>query len=129
MPAGGLVLIAGTPGAALTGTAAPGAKVQIFDGDTLLGETTAGPDGKWQFSLPALAAGSHSLAARTTNPDGSTGAGEPVSVTVGPADYPEPYRVTLGPNESISVPVAGFCLNYGLPFPGTSLQAGGYPAR
>ncbi len=67
VPAGELALTAGTPGAALTGTAAPGAKVQIFDGDTLLGETTAGPDGKWQFSLPALAAGSHSLLPRVTN--------------------------------------------------------------
>lgn len=47
---------------ALEGTAAPGAKLRLFDGDTLLGETTAGPDGKWRFELLApLAAGEHSL--------------------------------------------------------------------
>ncbi len=80
MPAGGLALTAGTPGAVLTGTAAPGAKVQIFDGDTLLGETTAGPDGTWRFSLPALAAGPHSLVPRVTDADGTTVEGEPVSV-------------------------------------------------
>ncbi len=122
VPAGGLALSADA-GSMLAGAAAPGAKVQIFDGDTLLGETTAGPDGWWRFSLPALSPGQHILAARTTNPDGSVDSGEPVAVTVGPADYPEPYRVTLGPNSSVSVPVAGFCLNYGAPFPGASLQA------
>lgn len=33
-----------------------------------------------------------------------------------------PYIVTLKPGEKIEINVHGFCLNYGLPFPGTELK-------
>lgn len=55
----------------LVGTAAPGTKIQVYDGDKLLGEITAGPDGKWRLPLPALTAGEHTLTARAMAPDGS----------------------------------------------------------
>lgn len=50
------------------GTAAPGAKIKIFDGDKLLGETTANGSGAWSFALPGtLAAGAHSIKAEATD--------------------------------------------------------------
>ena len=113
----------------LTGTAAPGAKIQVFDGDTLLGETTADASGNWKFTAPALAAGPHTLVTKTLDAAGKAlGASEPVQfelpeAPVAPAaSYPAPYVVTLAPGASTSVPVRGFCLNYGKPFPGTTLQ-------
>jgi len=75
---------AGKPGE-LSGTAAPGTKIQIYDGDKLLGETTAGPDGKWRLALPALTEGAHALTARAVSPDGVVlAASQPVKVIVAP---------------------------------------------
>jgi len=127
VPTADLTLAADTPGAVLSGAAAPGAVVRIYDGDALLGETVAGPDGVWQFVLPGLAPGDHTLVVRTTAPDGSVVESEPLRVAVAPrpaelADYPAPYLITLSPNQTIRVPVVGFCLNYGLPFPGSVLN-------
>ncbi len=119
-------LRAGAP-VALTGTAEPGARVQLFDGDKLLGETTAGPDGKWTLDLPALAAGGHSLTAQTTGADGAAAASQPVTfdlpqAAAAPA-FPAPYTIKLAPGETVTVPVRGFCMNYGKPFPGKTLAA------
>ncbi len=117
-------LKAGSP-FTLSGTAAPGAKVQVYDGETLLGETTAGPDGAWQFNVPALPAGDHSLTARTAGADGQPVASQPVTFTLpeaAPSLYPVPYVITLAPGETATLPVRGFCLNYGKPFPGAELQ-------
>ena len=114
------------------GTAAPGAKVQIYDGDKMIGETVADADGKWRFSLPALAAGAHNVVAKAFDAAGKElGAGEPwqfelPEVAVPEAEtspYPKPYEVTLEPGATLSVPVRGYCLNYGKPFPGQSLTA------
>ena len=44
------------PGALLAGTATPGTKIHLFDGEKQIGETMAGADGKWSLALPALAA-------------------------------------------------------------------------
>ncbi len=114
----------------LTGVAAPGAKVQVFDGDTLLGETTADADGNWKFAVPALGTGPHTLVARTLDAAGKAlGASEPFKfelpeTPVAPtASYPAPYVITLAPGASTSVPVRGFCMNYGKPFPSKTLQA------
>ncbi|MDQ1301611.1 MAG: large repetitive protein [Chloroflexota bacterium] len=74
-------LPAGKPGE-LSGTAAPGTKIQIYDGDKLIGETTAGPDGKWSLTLPPLSAGAHILKARAVAPDGNVLAeSAPIKVT------------------------------------------------
>ena len=74
-------LAAGAP-FTLAGTAAPGATVQVYDGDTLLGAATAGPDGAWQFPVPSLPAGDHSLTARTTAADGTPSTSQPVVFTL-----------------------------------------------
>jgi hypothetical protein len=48
----------------LQGTAAPGARLVIYDGDTPLGETIADDDGAWVFRLAdAWTAGTHALRA------------------------------------------------------------------
>ena len=50
------------PGDVLSGTAPAGSQVQIYDGNTLIGGTTAGANGKWRFRLPAnLTAGAHDI--------------------------------------------------------------------
>ena len=50
------------PGDVLSGTAPAGSLVQIYDGSTLIGGTTAGANGKWRFRLPAnLTAGAHDI--------------------------------------------------------------------
>ncbi|MFQ5854794.1 MAG: Ig-like domain-containing protein [Anaerolineae bacterium] len=72
---------------ALEGTAEPGATVQLFDGDTLLGETTAGSDGNWHLDLPeALTEGPHSLRAVAVDQAGQElAASEPLALTIRPA--------------------------------------------
>ncbi len=68
-----------------TGIALPGAKIQIYDGDKLLGETTAGQDGKWRLVLPGLTVGPHSLSARIVAADGTVlAASAPITVMVVP---------------------------------------------
>jgi large repetitive protein len=48
----------------VSGTSAPGAEVEVIDGDRLLGKVKADADGKWTFTLPrALVAGAHLLTA------------------------------------------------------------------
>jgi len=66
------------------GTAAPGANVRLYDGDTLLGEIAADADGKWRFELPeALAAGAHALSAVVLDIAGQEAvASEVVTLTV-----------------------------------------------
>ena len=69
---------------AFGGTAAPGAKVRLYDGDTLLGEVAADADGEWHFELPeALAAGAHALRAVVLDAAGEeVAASELVALTV-----------------------------------------------
>ncbi len=45
----------------ISGVARPGDRVQIYDGERLLGETLAGEDGKWRFSFPSLPSGQRDL--------------------------------------------------------------------
>ena len=50
------------PGDVLSGTAPAGSQVQIYDGSSLIGGTTAGANGKWRFRLPAnLTAGAQDI--------------------------------------------------------------------
>jgi hypothetical protein len=47
----------------LTGTAAPGTLLKLYDGAKLLGEATADASGNWKLTVPRLAAGEHILTA------------------------------------------------------------------
>jgi len=67
----------------LSGTAEPGSTVTILDGDTTLGTATAGSDGSWSFTTPALAEGGHTLTATVTDPAGNSGpASAPLAFSV-----------------------------------------------
>ncbi|MDC1407606.1 LysM peptidoglycan-binding domain-containing protein [Candidatus Puniceispirillum sp.] len=61
-------------GAALfAGTAAPNAKIRIFEGDILLGETIANANGEWVIVLEkSLAAGQHLISVAMERSDGTT---------------------------------------------------------
>ena len=74
----------------LEGTAAPGATVQFYDGETLLGETAADAAGKWRFELPEpLAAGEHSLRTVVLDAAGQeAAASEPLTFSVAKAAAP-----------------------------------------
>lgn len=52
----------------LTGTAAAGVTVNVFDQGKPLGAVGAGRDGTWSYMTKQLAAGDHAFAARTTDP-------------------------------------------------------------
>ena len=59
--------------AVLAGTAAPNAKIRIFEGDILLGETIANANGEWVIVLEkSLAAGRHLISVAMERSDGIT---------------------------------------------------------
>jgi nucleoid-associated protein YgaU len=59
--------------AVFAGTAAPNAKIRIFEGDILLGETIANAYGEWVIVLEkSLAAGQHLISVATERSDGTT---------------------------------------------------------
>ena len=67
----------------LSGAAPPGSKVQVFANDKLVGETVAGPDGKWSVTLPPPPPGDYFLTTRAYGPNGALlGESAPVKVTV-----------------------------------------------
>jgi hypothetical protein len=100
-----------------TGTAEANATVQVFDGATSLGTTTADADGGWSFTPGAnLTLGAHQVHATATDAAGNTsGASADAAVTITSA--PAPYHLSalsssgglwLGDFEHISiVPAAG----------------------
>jgi hypothetical protein len=56
---------------ALSGTAAPGSTVTVFDGTTQLGTTTAAADTTWTFRTPPLDPGANSFVATATDAAGN----------------------------------------------------------
>ena len=59
--------------AVFAGTAAANAKIRIFEGDILLGETIANANGEWVIVLEkSLAAGQHLISVAMERSDGST---------------------------------------------------------
>jgi hypothetical protein len=48
------------PGTTLSGSAPPGSRLELYDGDRLVTTMMVGPNGKWRFTLPkTLPAGKH----------------------------------------------------------------------
>lgn len=70
IPSGG---VTNTTTPTLSGTAEPGSTVTIRDGDTVLGTVTAGSNGEWSFTTPALDEGDHSLTTVVTDAAGNAG--------------------------------------------------------
>jgi 2',3'-cyclic-nucleotide 2'-phosphodiesterase (5'-nucleotidase family) len=71
-----------TQGLTISGTAEAGSSVQLFDGTTSLGTTTAGPDGRFSLDV-TLPAGERSVTARSTDAAGNVSAASaPLLITV-----------------------------------------------
>ena len=70
-------IVVGTRGEVF-GTATKGSTVNLYQGDQYLGNTVARDDGTWNYALPALAAGTYAITARTDN----SGIAVPLSVEV-----------------------------------------------
>ena len=92
----------------LSGTAEAGSTVRIYDGSTLLGSAVVGADGKWTFTSPALADGSHSLTVTVTDAAGNTSsASDPINFTV---DTTAPEAVSdlsaVNNTGSVATPIA-----------------------
>jgi Bacterial Ig-like domain/RTX calcium-binding nonapeptide repeat (4 copies)/Glycosyl hydrolase family 12 len=67
----------------LSGTAAAGSAVQVYDGATLLGTATANATGAWSFATATLTDGVHSFTSMSVDAAGNISAPSPVlSVTV-----------------------------------------------
>src|SRR5207247_3741 len=67
----------------LTGTAAAGSTVNVYDGATLLGTATANGSGAWTFTTGTLADATHSFTARASDAAGNmSAASTALSVTV-----------------------------------------------
>ena len=75
-------LKAGEP-VVLEGTGEPGTTVTLYDGDQVVAETVVAPDGTWTMTVPPLAAGTHSLAAKLLGAGGKEqAASAPIELTV-----------------------------------------------
>lgn len=67
----------------ITGTAEPGATVEVFVDGVRVGEATADAEGKWSLPLDdALSLGEHTVEARTTDGAGNQGSSGVVNITV-----------------------------------------------
>ena len=66
-----------------TGTAEAGSTVNLYDGATNIGSTTADVSGNWTITSSTLGAGVHSIAAVATDPAGNSGvASAAIAVTI-----------------------------------------------
>ncbi|QGY30450.1 Ig-like domain-containing protein [Pantoea cypripedii] len=72
----------------LSGQAEPNSLISIYDGTTLLGNTTTDVNGNWSFTTPALTNGSHSLTVTVTDTAGNVSAATPAFDAVIAADLP-----------------------------------------
>jgi Ca2+-binding RTX toxin-like protein len=80
----------------LTGTAEAGAVIEIHEGNTLLGTTTAGEDGHWGLTLPTLADGSHTLSITARDAAGNVSDSTSHELTID----------TQGPDQPVITPLA-----------------------
>jgi hypothetical protein len=71
----------------LTGTAEPDALIEIFDGVTSVGTTTANGDGTWSFPIPA---GAHTYTVRATDAAGNVSQPSAPRVIAGVTQTPTP---------------------------------------
>ncbi|MGK3126540.1 Ig-like domain-containing protein [Candidatus Pantoea formicae] len=76
----------------LTGTAAVGNVITIYDGTTVLGTTTAIAGNTWSFTSPTLSNGSHALSVTATNAAGTVSTAVSSNVVI---DTVAPVNSTL----------------------------------
>ena len=92
--------------AVFAGTAAPNAKIQIFEGTILLGETIANANGEWVIVLEkSLGAGQHLISVAMERSDGTTEiANRSLAIEIYPDTETKPLVVLL-PETATEVPV------------------------
>ena len=85
------------------GTAEPGVKVRLYDGDKLLGEVTTDAAGRWSFVPPnALAVGDHVLRLAAVDADGSEVFADPLPFTIAADAQPAaPPTINLPPGSQL----------------------------
>jgi RHS repeat-associated protein len=67
----------------ITGTGDIGATIKVNDGNTLVGQTTVGTDGKWQIATNQLTNGTHNLTATATDLAGNLSSkSAPLAITI-----------------------------------------------
>ena len=80
-PAAGDEVVDPTP--TISGTAEPGAVIEIFVDGEKVDEVTAGEDGTWSYEVTEeLATGEHTVEARTTNDAGTEGSSGEITFTI-----------------------------------------------
>ncbi|BAI95536.1 hypothetical protein Sj15T_33330 [Sphingobium sp. TA15] len=86
----------------LGGTAEAGAKLSIYDGNVLLGETTADANGAWSFTPAApLAEGAHIISVTATDAAGNISAASPPFAFA--VDTIAPAAPVLGPTDGTTI--------------------------
>ncbi len=90
----------------LTGTAATNSTVEVFDGSTKLGTTTANGNGAWSYTTGTLSNGSHSFTAQAVDTAGNVSVpSATLSVTVDTVPPATPLIATdsISGNDSVSL--------------------------
>ena len=90
----------------LSGLADPNSVVTLYDGQTLIGSTTADGSGQWSFRLFSLSNGLHAFYATIVRPDGATTNAGPLNITVDTIAPSAADNLQLtGDNGSTSTPI------------------------
>jgi hypothetical protein len=79
----------------LVGTASAGDVVKLYDGATLLGQSTADQNGTWSITTAVLAAGLHNFSATATDIAGNTSAASSVLGVYIESTAPPPVHYTI----------------------------------
>jgi hypothetical protein len=84
----------------LTGSAAPGLEVTLYDGETLIGRVTADANGAWSLTTTTLINGDHAFSATASHPDyGTSVPSQPLVVTVDTVAPTNPIITAVSANE------------------------------
>ncbi len=110
----------------LSGTAEAGALVTVYDGDTVIGSTTAGTGGAWSFVSPLLINGPHALSVTVTDAAGNISPrSEAIAFTVDTIAPAAPATLTVTNDiTNVTVPNGG-STNDATPVVRGTAEAGG----
>ncbi|WP_223677719.1 Ig-like domain-containing protein [Azospirillum agricola] len=93
--------ITGVTRPTLTGSAEPNSSVRVILDGVVVGTATAGPDGRWSFTVAdALADGDHSVATEATDAAGNTGRSASQTFTIRSTAPGAPSAPTLASGDS-----------------------------
>ncbi|WP_085554601.1 Ig-like domain-containing protein [Azospirillum agricola] len=100
--------ITGVTRPTLTGSAEPNSSVRVILDGVVVGTATAGPDGRWSFTVAdALADGDHSVATEATDAAGNTGRSASQTFTIRSTAPGAPSAPTLASATAAPRPATG----------------------